>query len=78
MTKPKPDNRADNVEHLQQNIQNTLRNLHEGEDYLAEHAAEITDQERSQIEAKNERRKESIEGFREEVKDEANHARKKR
>ncbi|WP_025689449.1 small acid-soluble spore protein Tlp [Paenibacillus zanthoxyli] len=70
----KPDNRADNVEHLQQSIQNTQRNLHEAEDYLDEFASEISSEERKQIEDKNERRKESIKGFREEVKDEAAHS----
>ncbi|MNC40748.1 small acid-soluble spore protein Tlp [Paenibacillus ihuae] len=70
----KPDNRADNVEHLQQSIQHTMQNLHEAEDYLNEFSSEISSTEREQIEAKNERRKESIKGFREEVKDEAAHS----
>ncbi|KAA9005846.1 small acid-soluble spore protein Tlp [Paenibacillus spiritus] len=70
----KPDNRADNVAHLQKNIQNTQQNLHEAESYLNEFASEIGGEEKSQIEAKNERRRESIEGFREEVKDEARHS----
>jgi small acid-soluble spore protein (thioredoxin-like protein) len=67
----KPDDRSDNVEKLQEAVQNTQRNLHEAEDYLDEHAEEISSEERQQIEAKNERREESIEGFREEIKDEA-------
>lgn len=67
----KPDNRADNVEHLQQNIQNTLQNLHEAEGYLNEFSSEISNEERKQIEEKNNRRKQSIRSFREEVKDEA-------
>lgn len=66
----KPDNRADNVEHLQKSIQNTLENLHEAEGYLSEFSSEISDEERSQIEEKNERRKVSIEKFRKEIKDE--------
>ncbi|WP_379156412.1 small acid-soluble spore protein Tlp [Paenibacillus sp. sgz5001063] len=70
----KPDNRSDNVEHLQQSIQHTMQNLHEAEDYLNEFSSEISSKEREQIEAKNERRKESIKGFREEVKDEAAHS----
>ncbi|ASA20527.1 small acid-soluble spore protein Tlp [Paenibacillus donghaensis] len=70
----KPDNRADNVEHLQQNIQHTLRNLNEAEDYLDEFSSEISSEERNQIEEKNERRRDSIKGFREEVKDEAAHS----
>ncbi|UQZ36761.1 small acid-soluble spore protein Tlp [Paenibacillus sp. PK3_47] len=71
----KPDNRADNVEHLQQSIQNTQQNLHEAEEYLNEFSSEISSREREEIEDKNERRKRSIEGFRAEVKDEAAHSR---
>lgn len=67
----KPDNRADNVEHLQQSIQNTKENMNEAEDYLNEFSSEISSNERSQIEEKNARRRESIQGFQEEVKDEA-------
>ncbi|MGU3471858.1 small acid-soluble spore protein Tlp [Paenibacillus sp. D51F] len=69
----KPDNRADNVEHLQQSIQNTQQNLNEAEGYLNEFSSEISSEERNQIEEKNERRKKSIKGFQEEVKDEAEH-----
>ncbi|WP_025694882.1 spore protein, partial [Paenibacillus durus] len=47
---------------------------HEAEDYLDEFASEISSGERKQIEDKNERREESIKGFREEVKDEAAHS----
>jgi len=67
----KPDNRADNVEHLQQSIQNTEQNLQEAEQYLNEFSSEISSEERSQIEAKNNRREQSIQGFREEAQDEA-------
>ncbi|MDG0794988.1 small acid-soluble spore protein Tlp [Cohnella ginsengisoli] len=67
----KPDNRADNVEHLQQATENTLKNLGEAEDYLNEFSSEIGSEERERIEEKNERRRHSIEGFREEIKDEA-------
>ncbi|GIP20167.1 MULTISPECIES: small acid-soluble spore protein Tlp [Paenibacillus] len=75
MSRPKPDNRADNVKHLQQHIHNSIENYNEAEDYLAEHADEITADEKSDIHAKNHRRLESIKGFREEIKDEASHAR---
>lgn len=67
----KPDNRADNVEKLQEKVQNTVHNLHEAEEYLEEFGAEITEQEKQDIIKKNENRRESIEGFREEIKDEA-------
>lgn len=67
----KPDNRADNVEHLQQHVQDTIQNLNEAEGYLAEHADEISPDEKQAIEVKNEHRKESIESMRSEIKDEA-------
>lgn len=67
----KPDNRADNEVHLQEHINHTLANLHEAEDYLDEHEGEITADEKENIEAKNDRRKESIKGFIAEKRDEA-------
>lgn len=69
----KPDNRADNEEHLQEHIDHTFANLEEAEDYLDEHADEISADEKNVIQAKNERRRESIEGFIEEKRDEAQH-----
>ena len=70
----KPDNRADNVEHLQQSIQNTKENLAEAEGYVNEISSELDSKEKSQIEEKNARRKQSIRSFQEEVKDEAAHS----
>ena len=67
----KPDNRADNEAPLQEHIDHTIANLHEAEDYLDEHAGEITADEKQVIKAKNDRRKESIKGFAAEKKDEA-------
>ncbi len=67
----KPDNRGDNEVHLQQHIDHTIANLREAEDYLDEHADEISSDEVHRIESKNDRRKESIRGFIEEKKDEA-------
>jgi small acid-soluble spore protein (thioredoxin-like protein) len=67
----KPDNRADNEAHLQEHIDHTIGNLHEAEDYLDEHADEITAEEKESIEAKNERREESIKAFAREKRDES-------
>lgn len=67
----KPDDRSDNVQKLQESVQNTIENFREGQDYLSEHADEITGAEIQQIEEKNARRLKSIEGQREEIKDEA-------
>ncbi|WP_028551708.1 small acid-soluble spore protein Tlp [Paenibacillus sp. UNC451MF] len=67
----KPDNRADNAEHLQKSINNTIENLEQTEQYLAEHADEISPQEKQTLQSKNERREKSLNSFREEMKDEA-------
>lgn len=67
--KPKPDDRSDNVEKLQSMLQETEENIRKAEESL-----QFTDseQQRQQIEAKNERRRESIDSFRSEIQDEAN------
>ncbi|NMO95893.1 small acid-soluble spore protein Tlp [Paenibacillus lemnae] len=70
---PKPDDRSDNVEHLQEAVQNTIANFREAKDYLYEYGDEISEGEKEQIVEKNERRKKSISGFRAEIKDEAAH-----
>ncbi|RNB53718.1 small acid-soluble spore protein Tlp [Brevibacillus gelatini] len=69
----KPDDRSDNAAKLQEMLQNTEENIRESEDYLAAHAGEISEEERANIEAKNRRRAESIQGFRSEIKDEVSH-----
>jgi small acid-soluble spore protein (thioredoxin-like protein) len=69
---PKPDDRSDNVEKLQSMIHHTIENMEEAEEAMEFSSAE----DRAQIEAKNERRRHSIEAFRSEVRDEAAHARK--
>jgi small acid-soluble spore protein (thioredoxin-like protein) len=65
---PKPDDRSDNVEKLQSMIHNTEENIQAAEESLK---FTDSDTQRQQIEAKNERRKESIDSFRSEIKDEA-------
>jgi small acid-soluble spore protein (thioredoxin-like protein) len=67
----KPDNRADNVEKQQKIVQNTIENLDESEEYLAENADEIAGQELSNLKNKNENRRDSIESVRNEIQDEA-------
>ncbi len=67
----KPDDRSDNVEKLQEMTQNTLKRYHETEEYLELHADEMNPEQVEQMQAKNERRLESVRGFREEIKDEA-------
>jgi len=67
----KPDDRSDNVEKLQQLIQDTEENYRETEEYLSKHGDEIDPSEAEQLRAKNARRLQSIEGFREEIRDDA-------
>ncbi|MFM1655081.1 small acid-soluble spore protein Tlp [Brevibacillus sp. B_LB10_24] len=68
----KPDDRSDNVEKLQEMVQNTMENMREARDYLKAHGEEMSQADKADIEAKNQRREESVEGFREEIRDEAN------
>ncbi|GER67824.1 small, acid-soluble spore protein Tlp [Weizmannia acidilactici] len=65
---PKPDDRSDNVEKLQNMIHNTIENMEKAEESLAFTTDETQIQ---QIKEKNERRRESLEAMRNEVKDEA-------
>lgn len=64
---PKPDDRSDNVDKLQQMVQNTLENIDEAEETMNESSVETN----QQIKAKNQRRKESVEAMRQEIKDES-------
>jgi small acid-soluble spore protein (thioredoxin-like protein) len=70
MDMAKPDDRSDNVAHLHEHVQNTIDNLQEAEEYLDEHADEITTEELDSITEKNQNRVQSISSFREEIKDE--------
>lgn len=70
----KPDDRSDNLEKIQESIGNTIQNFRENEQYLAEHAEEISPKEKQQLKVKNQKRLSAIEGFREEAEDEADQA----
>lgn len=72
--KPNPDNRADNVERIQRNIDMTIHNMEAAEEMIAQTPDEKMKQTLSE---KNDRRRQALDGMREEIKDEAN-ARKKR
>ncbi|WP_077595824.1 small acid-soluble spore protein Tlp [Oceanobacillus kimchii] len=71
MTHPKPDDRSDNVEKIQNTIDHTLENLNESKDYINTHSEELSSKEKEELLSKNERRKESVDGLRSEIKDEA-------
>lgn len=69
---PKPDDRSNNPERIENTIGHTEQNMNEARDYVNAHAEEISEKEKRQIKEKNQRREESIEGLREEIKDEVN------
>ena len=66
----KPDDRSDNPERIERNIGHTMQNMNEAEDYVNAHADEISEEQKQQINEKNERREESVEAMRDEIKDE--------
>lgn len=70
----KPDDRSNNAARLQNAIDNTSSKLHDTEQYLTEHAEEISATERHALQSKNERRRHSIEGFAAEKRDEQSNA----
>ncbi|WP_101843982.1 small acid-soluble spore protein Tlp [Halobacillus sp. Marseille-P3879] len=67
--KPNPDNREDNVEKLQEAVQNTIENIEASHETMNM----ANDKDRSQIERKNKKREQALEGMRQEIKDEARH-----
>lgn len=67
---PKPDDRSDNVEKLQDMIHDTIENYREAENYLKLHADELSEEEIARIKEKNNNRLESIRGMRDEIIDE--------
>lgn len=67
----KPDDRSDNVEKLENMIGHTMENMDDARDYLKAHSEELSEEQKRQIKEKNKRREESIEGFRNEIEDEA-------
>lgn len=68
MNKPKPDNRSNNADRIQFNINHTIRNMEAAEDMMAK----VDDPtQRGELEEKNDRRRDALQGMREEIKDEA-------
>ncbi|GGA62201.1 small acid-soluble spore protein Tlp [Ornithinibacillus halotolerans] len=63
---PKPDDRSDNVDKLQNMIQDTIENIEASHETMQFASGE----EKQKIADKNKRREEAIEGFRSEIKDE--------
>ncbi|MBY0757231.1 small acid-soluble spore protein Tlp [Clostridium sardiniense] len=66
--KNKPDDRRDNVDKIQCNISDTIRNIHRAEEMIEKTDDENTKRELSE---KNDRREQALKGLRKEIKDEA-------
>lgn len=66
--KNKPDDRRDNVDKIQCNISDTIRNIHRAEEMIEKTDDENTKRELSE---KNDRREQALNGLRKEIKDEA-------
>ncbi len=65
--KPKPDNRADNAERIQENINHTIQNMEAADEMIAE----TPDMKmKKTLEEKNERRRAALGGMRNEMRDE--------
>lgn len=66
--KPKPDDRRDNVDRIQNNIDHTIAKYRETEDMIKN---AVDQKQRQELQAKNERRESALKGMRKEIKDEA-------
>ena len=73
--KKNPNNRDDNVEHIQNAIDGTVRNIRKAKEAIR---ATSNDKTREELIAKNERRAEALNGLRHEIKDEADYKKRKR
>lgn len=67
----KPDDRTDNVERIQHSISNTIEHMREAEDFVRAHDDEMDSRDKAEILAKNHRREDAVQGFREEIRDES-------
>lgn len=66
--KTKPDDRRDNVEHIQENINHTIENMRKADEMIEETS---DDKARENLKEKNSRREEALKGMRSEIRDEA-------
>ncbi len=66
--RPNPDNRSDNVARIQKNIDMTIHNIEAAEDMMGKTP---DDKMKQTLAEKNERRRDALQGMRNEIKDEA-------
>lgn len=67
--RPNPDNREDNVDHIQKNINFTIKNMEAAEELIDETSDEKM---KKTLSDKNVRRRQALDGMRSEIRDEAN------
>ena len=67
----KPDDRSDNAEKIRNAMENTQENLQEGEEMLNEFGEEMNPADAEALREKNERRRESFDNMRGEIRDES-------
>jgi small acid-soluble spore protein (thioredoxin-like protein) len=70
----KPDDRRDNADRIKNNIDMTIHNMELADEMLAKTSNLDTKQE---LEAKNERRRQALDGMRSEIRDETKHQEQK-
>lgn len=66
--KPKPDDRSDNVERIQDNITMTIQNIHRADEMIKKTS---DSKMKKELEEKNKRRQDALKGMRSEIRDEA-------
>ena len=66
--KNKPDDRKDNVDRIQENINNTIQNIEFAEEMMSK---SDTQKNKNDLAAKNDRRRQALDGMKKEIKDEA-------
>lgn len=73
MSKQKPDDRSNNVDRIQFNINHTIKNMEAADELIQK-----TDDRKSKadLEEKNDRRRDALQGMREEIRDEARNQKK--
>lgn len=67
-SKPKPDDRSDNVGRIQDNITMTIQNIHRADEMIEKTS---DSKMKKELEEKNKRRQDALKGMRSEIRDEA-------
>ena len=66
----RPDSRTENVDRLEKTVKHTLENVDDSQQYLTEHADELSPQQASDIRASNERRLANVKTLEREIEEE--------